>query len=207
MEPALQLLQHIATVRQVKVLGDNINRLCAREPQVAALQTQMPPREIQAHTPESRYPCQALEHDWSIGFNNAVHLAGHAQPLSQEDALVTYLVLQQASSSARVTCCTTLRQLIWFFGYFAQGAMCQSMEEIELCSKLGALWQSVYGVSDTVTPLEQLYSSSFAQVGHNGRAEEDCRLWSVGSAKIPVGQRGRLILPCSKLQIQPAWFG
>ena len=50
--------------------------------------------------------------------------------------------------------------------------MCQSMEEIKLCSKLGALWQSVYGVSDIVTPLEQLYSSSIAQVGHVGRAEQ-----------------------------------
>ena len=48
--------------------------------------------------------------------------------------------------------------------------MCQPMKEIKLCGKLGALWRSVYGFSDAVTPLEQLYSSSFAQVGHNGRA-------------------------------------
>eukprot|EP00891_Asterochloris_glomerata_P005584 jgi/Astpho2/5584/Aster-x0689 len=37
------------------------------------------------------------------------------------------------------------------------------MEHITLCGKLGALWQSVYGVHDNVTPMEQLYSSSFAQ--------------------------------------------
>ncbi len=55
MEPAVQLLQHIATVRQVMVLGDSINRLCARDPQVAVLQTQMPPRG----EPESCCACTA----------------------------------------------------------------------------------------------------------------------------------------------------
>ena len=82
--------------------------------------------------------------------------------------------------------------------------MCQSMEEIKLCGMLAALWQSVYGGSDTVTPLEQLYSSSFAQVGHNGRAEQDCRWVAGGLAQKPLGQRGRLISLCANLQIQPA---
>ena len=74
------------------------------------------------------------------------------------------------------------------FLMLAQGAMCQSMEQIKLCGKLGALWQSVYGVSDDITPLEQLYSSSFAQVGHNGRAEQDCRLWPAGSQIYLLGR-------------------
>ena len=71
--------------------------------------------------------------------------------------------------------------------------MCQSIKQIKLCGKMGALWQSVYGVSDDITPLEQLYSSSFAQVGHNGRAEQDCRLWPVGLQRYLLGRAAGLV--------------
>ncbi len=77
--------------------------------------------------------------------------------------------------------------------------MWQSMEQITLCGKLGALWQSVYGVNDNVTPMEQLYSSSFAQVSHNGRVEQDCHWVACGLAQMSFRQRGRLVLLCSKL--------